>query len=142
MKVEGPSKSSGAKGVSKTGAKKSTGDSSFSGLIDDSEGIQAERPVSGVMNIGQIDALLSLQEAPDSTSEESAKKGRKRAEALLDQLDKVKMGLLTGGIPRASLQALTQIIGVHRDKFMDPKLADILDEIDLRAQVELAKLDR
>ena len=59
---------------------------------------------------------------------------------MLDQLDKVKVGLLTGELPRSTLQQLAQTIATHRDQTLDPKLAEILDEIDLRAQVELAKL--
>src|SRR5690348_363935 len=71
MKVEGPGKSQGTKGVSKTGAKKATGDSSFSGLIDDSDEVEGQKSVSGVMNVGQLDALLSLQESGGGTSEEA-----------------------------------------------------------------------
>ncbi len=139
MKIEGPGKSSGTKGVSKTGAKKSSGDASFSGLVDDTEETAGQKPVSGVMSVGQLDALLSLQESTDSASEEAMKKAKQRASLLLDHLDQVRIGILTGGIPIAALQQLTRIVGQHRDKIMDPKLAEILDEVDLRVQVELAK---
>lgn len=138
MKVEGPSKSSSAKGTSK--AKKSaSGDTSFSGLVNTAEETPAQKASGGVSSIGQLDALLSLQEAGDGTSEEAEKKARQRAEALLDHLEQVRLGILAGGIPLAALQQLTRIAGEHRDKVMDPGLAEILDEIDLRAQVELAK---
>lgn len=139
MKVDGPNKTSGTKGVSKTGAKKATGDTSFSGMVDDTDEAAGQKPVSGAMSVGQLDALLSLQEMGDSTSEESAKKAKHRANLLLDHLDQVRVGLLTGGVPRAALQQLTTLINQHRDKVQDPRLAEILDEIDLRAQVELAK---
>lgn len=138
MKVEGPSKSSSAKGASK--AKKSaTGDTSFSGLVSSTEEAAAQKPAGGAAAIGQLDALLSLQEAGDGTSEEAMKKAKLRAEALLDHLEQVRLGILMGGIPVAALQQLTRIAGEHREKVMDPGLAEILDEIDLRAQVELAK---
>lgn len=142
MKIEGPNKSSGTKGASKSGAAKSTGDSTFSGMVDETEDTPAQKPVSGVMQIGQLDALLSIQEAADGTSEEAAKKGRKRAALLLDQLDQVRLGILQGSIPLSTLQQLGNTIASHRDKVMDPQLAELLDEIDLRVQVELAKLGR
>jgi hypothetical protein len=142
MKIEGPKKSSSTTGPSKTGGAKSTGDSTFSGMVDDTEGASGHKPVSGVMQISQLDALLSVQEAADSGSEEAGKKGRRRAAQLLDQLDQVRIGLLSGGIPVATLNQLARTISTHRDDVMDPKLAALLDEIDLRVQVELAKLGR
>jgi hypothetical protein len=141
MKVEGPNKSTGPRGASKAGAKK-TGDAAFSGMVEDSGAAEGEKPVSGVASLGRLDALLSLQEAADGTSEEATRKSRKRAAALLDELDKVKMGLLTGGIPKDALQHLTHMVSQHREAVMDPKLAELLDEIDLRVQVELAKHGR
>lgn len=142
MKVEGPGKTSGARGVSKTGAKKSAGDAAFDSMIDEAESIEGQKPVSGVMSIGQLDALLSLQETADGTSDEAGRRGKKRGEELLAGLDQVRLGLLAGSIPQSTLQQLGRLVGAHREKFMDPKLADILDEIDLRVQVELAKLSR
>ena len=94
------------------------------------------------MQISQLDALLSVQEAADSSSEEAAKRGRQRASQMLDLLDQLRVGILTGGIPSATLEQLTRTIATHRDNVMDPKLAGLLDEIDLRVQVELAKLGR
>lgn len=138
MKVEGPGKSSNTRGVSKT-RKQGSGDASFSGLVEGAEETPAQRPAGGVSAIGQLDALLSLQEADGGTSEEAMKKAKARAQALLDHLDQVRLGLLAGGIPVAALQQLGRTLGQHREGIMDPRLAEILDEIDLRAQVELAK---
>lgn len=111
-------------------------------MIDETEEAPAQKPVSGVMQISQLDALLSVQENADATSEESAKRGRQRAGQLLDQLDRLRIGLLTGSIPVSALQQLDRTIATHRDRVMDPQLAELLDEIDLRVQVELAKLGR
>lgn len=141
MKIEGPSKSSGAKGVSKS-EKKKTGDGSFDALIDETEESAGQSPVTRSAPVGALDALLTLQGADSSTSEEAAKKAKKRAADLLDHLDRIKMGLLVGEIPIATLQQLSRTIATHRESVMDPKLAEILDDIDLRAQVELAKLER
>lgn len=139
MKVEGPGKSSGTKGVSKTGANKSAGGASFSGFIEDTPEIESARPSSGTMSIQGIDALLSLQAAEDGTSPEAKRRVRERGTALLDQLDKLRVGLLMGDISPLMLDSLERMISQHRENITDPKLQEVLDEIELRVQVELAK---
>lgn len=85
-----------------------------------------------------ITALLALQEA-DSASER-ASRGKARAEDLLAELDKLKVGLLTGRLDKAGLERLVALAASRRPSIDDSRLASVLDEIDLRAQVELAKL--
>jgi hypothetical protein len=95
--------------------------------------------VSGPGPIGALDSILMLQGLDDSTD------GRSRAtahgEALLDMLDQVRDGLLAGGVPRATLNRLANAVMRRHDQFNDPKLQGVLDEIELRAHVELAKLE-
>jgi DNA polymerase III delta prime subunit len=62
-----------------------------------------------------------------------------RAETILDQLDQVRLALLTGSMSRQSLQQLSHLVRVQREQFNNPRLAEVLDEIELRAEVELAK---
>jgi hypothetical protein len=86
-----------------------------------------------------VDGLLALQEVADSLG------GRKRAmahgEQLLDALDELRDALLTGTMPRARLAALVRLTGEAAPLADDPRLAEILGDIELRAAVELAKLD-
>ncbi|MBI1215326.1 MAG: flagellar assembly protein FliX [Alphaproteobacteria bacterium] len=138
MKVEGPRKSSGTSGSSKSGGAKGTGDGSFSGLIEVG-GAAENKPAASGVAINRIDALLSLQEAEEASSEEIAKRAKRRGIDLLDQLDRLRLGLLTGEVPPDALHHLKNMLGAHRDKVEDPQLAAVLDEIDLRVQVELAK---
>ena len=71
--------------------------------------------------------------------------GRRRAilrsEELLDQLEDIRHGLLTGTLSKRRLIALRRIVEQKRDQVDDPQLTDILNWIDLRAAVELAKYD-
>lgn len=60
---------------------------------------------------------------------------------MLDQLEEIRVGLLTGAIPRDRLEALDRLVQENRGQVVDPRLGEILDEIELRARVELAKLD-
>lgn len=142
MKIDGPNKTSGPKGTSKTGGAKSTGSTAFSGLIDDTDETAGTSGAAGASSIARLDALLSVQEAGDSTSEEAAKRAKKRGLQLLDELDRLRMGLLTGEVTQAQLGQLERMLQGHRDKVIDPMLNRVLDEIDLRVQVELAKFSR
>lgn len=141
MKIEGPRKSSGTSGASKSGGAKGAGDGSFSGLIDDGTEEVGSKSVAGGVSISRLDALLSLQESEDGTSEEATKRAKKRGLELLDQLDRLRMGMLTGDVPPDALHHLKNMLGQHREKALDPQLTAVLDEIDLRVQVELAKFE-
>lgn len=84
--------------------------------------------------VAAVDSLLALQEVEDRDAAPF-----KRGSRTLDLLDDIRIGLLTGGIPASKLKALSQLISQERAQVADPQLSEILDEIDLRAQVELAK---
>lgn len=140
MKIEGPRKSSGASGTSKSGGAKGGDDGSFSGLIDDG-GADAGKPVAGGVSISRLDALLSMQETQGGASEEAKKRAKKRGLELLDMLDRVRLDMLAGGVPEGALRSLEHTLSMHREKLGDPMLEAVLDEIDLRVQVELAKAD-
>jgi hypothetical protein len=96
--------------------------------------------VAGPGPIAALDSILMLQGMDDSTDGRS--KGLARGEQLLDLLDSVRDGLLAGGIPRATLNRLAAAVTRRHDSFADPKLQDVLDQIELRAHVELAKLEQ
>jgi hypothetical protein len=81
-----------------------------------------------------------LQEVDDSG--ERRQRSRKRGDDLLDRLDEIRHGLLIGGVPRAALQNLSELVRARRQEIADPQLQDVLDEIELRAAVELAKYEQ
>jgi hypothetical protein len=85
-----------------------------------------------------VDALLSLQEVTD---EERRSAMRRHAEDLLGELDELRHGLLMGALSRAQLVRLKRLIGIRRTQIADSRLGEILDEIELRAAVELAKYE-
>lgn len=96
--------------------------------------------VTGAASVHAVDSLLSLQEVDDATAR--ASKGKKRAEDMLDGLEELRDGLLMGTISPDKLSQLSRLAQSRRAQVDDPRLAEILDEVDLRAQVELAKLGR
>jgi hypothetical protein len=94
--------------------------------------------VSAPQSMGGVEALLALQEVTEEGRRRQPPKAR--ALAILDQLEEVRVGLLLGFIPRDRLERLGQLAQGLRGEVSDPRLADILAEIELRARVELAKL--
>jgi len=96
--------------------------------------------VAGPGPIAALDSILALQDMGDAGDGRS--KGLAHGEQLLDILDSVRDGLLAGGIPRATLNKLAVAVTRRHDSFADPKLQDVLDQIELRAHVELAKLEQ
>ena len=59
---------------------------------------------------------------------------------MLDRLDDIRLGLLTGTVSKERLTELSRMARVRRGETDDPRLVEVLDEIELRAEVELAKL--
>jgi hypothetical protein len=102
-------------------------------------GEPAPAPATAAPALNTLDTLLTVQEVPDSTA--GRRRAMKRATALLDQLDELRLALLTGVLPRERLNELARLAGSAREGFNDPGLTQLLDQIDLRVAVELAKLD-
>ena len=96
--------------------------------------------VGGPVGLSGVSTILALQGAPDSTERRARQRAVQRADAMLDDLEQIRLGLLLGAIPRARLEQLAQLVRARREQVDDPKLIAILDEIELRAAVELAKL--
>ncbi len=94
--------------------------------------------VQAPRSLGSVDALLALQELPDATT--STRRAVRHAEDVLDALEDVQMGLVVGALPKTQLNRLLGLIRREQDQVPDPKLTEILKEVELRAQVELAKL--
>ena len=90
--------------------------------------------------MGSVAGVFGLQEVDDALAH--ASRGKMRAQDILDRLDELRLDLLTGGLSRTKLQHLAKMVNARRQGVSDPRLGEILDEIDLRAQVELAKHGR
>jgi hypothetical protein len=86
-----------------------------------------------------IDALLALQAVEDPLL--AKKKAIRRGHALLDTLEQIKADLLLGRVSEGRLNQLMVQIGQARERNL-PGLDAVLDDIELRARVELAKFGR
>lgn len=94
---------------------------------------------ASVASVGSIDALLALQEAEGPL--ERRRRAVKRGGRILDMLEQVKISLLDGEGGSASLERLARAIREERSGTGDDRLEGVLDEIETRAAVEMAKAE-
>jgi hypothetical protein len=118
-------------------ARRSGGASDFANQVSSSG--QDSAPAAGVTSPAGVNPLIAVQEVPDATT--GATRAKIKAEAMLDSLDELRMGLLSGRISRERLDGLVRLARTAREPNLDSGLNAVLDEIELRAKVELAKLD-
>jgi hypothetical protein len=137
MEIKGPGRIEHAS-LRRVGKPAASSDSTFK--VSDSGEQPRAQMVAGPGPIAAVESILTLQGLDESTGGRS--KGLAHGEQLLDMLDQVRDGLLAGGIPRTTLNRLAVAVSRRQENFADPKLQGILDEIDLRAKVELAKLEQ
>lgn len=137
MKVNGPRNLSGPSGPKKSaGAGKAGGFAPSGGQTERTAGASS---LSGASAVHSVDALMMLQGAGDF--QQARKKATDRAFSLLDVLDDLKIALLEGRLQRQTLVRLMETLKSQRDQTGDPRLEAALDEVELRAAVELAKHD-
>lgn len=100
----------------------------------------APAQASGVSGVMGVEALLALQDVESPT--ERRRRSVRRGERLLDELDGLKIAILGGELTASRLESLSRAIREQRSATEDPALEGLLDEIETRAAVEQAKLER
>ena len=84
-----------------------------------------------------LESMLALQSVEDPLARR--RKAMRRGGNLLDVLDAMKVDVLAGVDDLGRLERLRAMIAEARDPSGEPGLDSVLDEIELRAQVEIAK---
>jgi hypothetical protein len=134
MRIEGPNR---LNGVNKAGSARRT-DAASGFSLGEPEKPASPASTSAAHALAGLDSLLALQ-AIDADEPRKRKRAVKRGHDLLDRLDEIKLGLLSGelsGEAVARILSLLDEIEPSGDERLDALIADI----SLRAEVELAKL--
>jgi len=97
---------------------------------------------AGTASVNSVDAILSVQEVPDATQGRSKGLLMEYGSDLLDQLENLRRDLLAGVVLKEKLSSMAQKMRAQRRLTDDVGLNAIIDEIELRAEVEIAKLTR
>lgn len=93
----------------------------------------------GVGGVNSLDALIALQEVDGP--HERRRRAVRRAGRILDVLDEMRLDLLDGRADPVAARKLAAAVREERLAIEDPRLSEVLDEIETRARVELAKLE-
>lgn len=115
---------------------------SFSDTLKETAESLETGAAGGVGGVSSVGAIISVQEVPDSTEERSRGLLMSYGDELLAKLDDLRVGLLVGAIPKDDLADLAHRMRQKKQQVDDPRLTEIIDEIELRAEVEIAKLTR
>jgi hypothetical protein len=99
---------------------------------------KSPQPAASLRTIGGIDALLALQGEHDPT--ERRRRAVKRGRVALDALDELKVAVLAGTLGPSALMRLKSVATGLRDATGDSGLDAVLAEIELRVEVEMAKM--
>ncbi|MEX2649239.1 MAG: flagellar assembly protein FliX [Alphaproteobacteria bacterium] len=137
MKIEGPLRIPGQVTRATKAGQPRTGETFASQLAEEPAAAAA---AAGAPTLASVQAIVALQEVPDASQER--KHTLARGHDLLDELEALKMALLSGRLPAARLGAIAALVRHKRDACDDPVLDALLADIELRAAVELAKLRR
>lgn len=148
MKVEGSKGTSSVQGAGRAGKAAPAGKpGEFSAELDritgadETAGPEGVDQVNSLVGVGGILAAQSVD--PDGAPDHRERQRRaQRGTEILDRLEEVRRGLLVGAIPKDRLADLARFVREKRERGADPVISRLLDEIELRAEVELAKLSR
>lgn len=135
MRIDNTARSTGV--ASRPGAARSAAGGGF--FIEESEANARVSAAAPVAQSSGIEALLALQAVEDPLL--AKKKAVRRGTALLDTLESIKADLLLGQVSEGRLNQLMVLVTQARERAM-PGLDALLDDIELRARVELAKFGR
>ena len=139
MKVGGPNNVGPAGGPGK--ARPTTAGAGFSiPSAGAAAGPSQVAGTGGLAGLVGVDALLALQDVGGPL--ERKRRAVSRAGRMLDVLDGLKLALLEGELSGADVERLRRAVRDERQLTDDPRLEGVLDEIEMRAAVELAKLER
>jgi len=150
VKVEGPKSTSS---VREAGKARKAGPAARAGEFaseldrlggaDETSGPESGGEVLGVVNVGGLLAAQSVGgEAGAGPDYKERQRRAQRGVELLERLEEIRRGFLLGAIPKDKLGDLARMVREKRERGADPVISRLLDEIELRAEVEIAKLSR
>ena len=124
--------------VGNVAGRSAAGRSASSAAFEIGQGPQSQeaRPTAAIAAATSLDALLALQAVEDPLLKR--KKVVRRGNQLIDTLEGLRGDLLVGRMAEGRLNQLMAVLSQARER-SEPGLDALLDDIELRARVELAK---
>lgn len=128
-----------ARPVKKTGSVAAPGFADALAAAEGAGGAEAAEATVQVAAPAALGGLLGVQEVDER--EVKKRKAVKRGRLTLDALSQLRDCLLMGTLPISTIRNLERLVEQERGLTADPVLQSILDDIEVRAAVEIAKLE-
>lgn len=127
-------------GTAKT--KRTSSGESFSAYLNRASTAEEDAPVSIAGSLSGADVLLTAQMITEDDEEELRKKNLQRGKKLIEKLEEIRDGLLIGSLSKERLIEIARYVREQPFPAADSQIQEILAEIELRVEVELAKLTK
>lgn len=137
MKID-PTGLTGTTGIRRRDKTRKKSADRFGGHLESE--VSGSAHAGATMGTAGVQGLLALQEVGGVDAD--ARRAVARGKDLLDRMDDIRQDLLTGAPTREKLQDLAATVRSVRARAHEPRLEKILDDVELRARVELAKYQR
>lgn len=124
------------KNIRKTGGGENFADYLKTGSASETKEVQATAAMTSA------DAIFAAQAVNDEEERQIRKKLVKKGNTLLENLEEIRQGLLSGEISKNRLIEISRLVKQKDVATTDQRLQEIMQEIELRVEVELAKLMR
>lgn len=122
-------------------AKKSSSGGDFASYLS-TGGMQKTSVISSMSSLSLGDSILSTQFAEEEEKKAKQKQLVKRAESLIEKLEEIRNGFLVGYMSKDMLIDVSRFLKLQKIDVDDSYLTELVSEIELRVEVELAKLMR
>lgn len=115
--------------------------SDFSSVLSaaESEETTQNSGLQEIADVSTLSGIIALQEVPEQ--EVRRKKLIKHGENLLEQMEQLRRRLLMGTLSTHLLHDINRELEQQKQEINDPRLLEIIADIELRAAVEAAKLE-
>ena len=123
--------------------KSKLGEGSFSDSLKEVGSSPGESGIRQISGVAEVEGILAAQNSDIAVdSRRHLQRLMAYGDDLLDRLEDIRLGILLGHFSKEKLTELAQRLRQKREQSSDRVLSDILAEIELRAEVEIAKYAR
>jgi hypothetical protein len=141
MKVSKTGPVKGPDGARK--AKKAAGDDGgFADALRGVSGADATEHAQATGAVGPVSSILAAQQTADATDHKSRGLMMNYGNDLLDRLEQIRVSILSGTVSKDRLQDMARRLRERKSGSDDPRLDELISEVELRVEVEIAKLTR
>lgn len=141
MKVSKTGGTSGPDSARKK-SKSADGDSGFADALKSASGAEGAEQAQATSSVGHVDAILAVQQTADATDHKSRGLMMDYGNEMLDRLEQLRISILNGAISKERLQDMAKRLRERTSNSDDPRLNELINDIELRVEVEIAKLRR